>query len=131
MKFVEDKHKIFYEEKISIYIQKWGHADSYVKSLFYLLGICQETRQHFSKLFDMKDSGIIVEELNAEWQTGTTQQVCRLAFDLWNGFCYDIDEDTKEKKISREYSVSHIFCCGYAEYFFEAIRLRYPCYCHE
>ena len=126
MKFIEAEHQSFYEEKINMCLKKGGYADSYIKSLFYLLGLCREKREHFSELFDMKSSSVMVEELNAEWQTGTTQQICRLAFDLWNGYCYDEDEDTKEKKISREYSVSHIFCCRYAEFFYEAIKLRYP-----
>lgn len=29
----------------------------------------------------------------------------------------------------REYSVSDLFCCGYARYFWEAVKIRYPEYC--
>ena len=31
----------------------------------------------------------------------------------------------------RKYSVSDIFCCSYAMYFWEGIKLRYPEYCRK
>ena len=42
----------------------------------------------------------------------------------WNRQGIRIDE-------CREYSVSDIFCCGYALYFWQGIQLRYPEYCRE
>ncbi len=30
----------------------------------------------------------------------------------------------------RYYTVEDLFCCGYAPYFWEAVRLRYPEYCN-
>jgi hypothetical protein len=41
---------------------------------------------------------------------------------------YDSQEDYEENKISYRYGVDEIFCCGYAPYFYEAIKLRYPEY---
>jgi hypothetical protein len=54
-------------------------------------------------------------------------------FNLWNGYCSDgetyTDADGYESDLpSRMYAVDEIFCCGYAPYFYEAIKLRYPEY---
>ena len=38
------------------------------------------------------------------------------------------DEQVRE---CREYSVSDIFCCGYAMYFWQGIQLRYREYCQK
>lgn len=38
----------------------------------------------------------------------------------------DVDSKLAE---CREYTVGQIFCCEYAKYFLEAIKLRYPEYC--
>ncbi|MDD4509461.1 MAG: DUF6075 family protein, partial [Oscillospiraceae bacterium] len=67
------------------------------------------------------------EGLHCGWQTGTSKIICRLAFNLWNGYCYEECED--DQPVSAYYVTDNIFCCSYAEYFFEAIRLRYPEYC--
>ncbi len=48
--------------------------------------------------------------------------------------CLSIDEyKRKDEQIDecREYSVSDIFCCGYAMYFWQGIQLRYPEYCQK
>lgn len=57
----------------------------------------------------------------------------RLAFNLYcNGtpsvsdYEYDTEKALEE---SQEYSVEELFCCGYAPYFWEAVKIRYPEYC--
>ena len=45
----------------------------------------------------------------------------RQAFNLWNGFT----EEGRENLCTPE----ELFCCGYAPYFMEGIKLRYPEYC--
>lgn len=41
---------------------------------------------------------------------------------------YDSEEDLENGHISKEYAPSEIFCCSYAPYFWEAIKIRYPEY---
>ena len=45
-------------------------------------------------------------------------------------FVYDYEGDSdRQVDECREYSVSDLFCCGYARYFWEAVKIRYPEYC--
>lgn len=41
---------------------------------------------------------------------------------------YDSEEDLEKGHISTSYAPSEIFCCSYAPYFWEAIKIRYPEY---
>ena len=41
---------------------------------------------------------------------------------------YDSEEDLEKGHISSSYAPSEIFCCSYAPYFWEAIKIRYPEY---
>jgi hypothetical protein len=91
------------------------------------LGISPDTRRNFDSLYDAENRSISLKEIHAGWQTSGSLKVTRLAFNLftdktptaYDGGTPDIDE-------CRRYSVSDIFCCGYAPYFVEAIKLRYP-----
>lgn len=131
MIFTDKEHEDFYKNTIAEYMKYGGELDCYSRPFFYLMGICRDTRENFGSLFSIKEHCIIPENFNSAWQTGTSYKICRLAFNLWNGFCYKCDNESNEKIISSSFSVDEIFCCEYAEYFFEAIRLRYPCYCHK
>ena len=52
-----------------------------------------------------------------------------MALNLWNhSIMYDSEEDLKNGHISSAYAPSEIFCCSYAPYFWEAIKIRYPEY---
>ena len=50
-------------------------------------------------------------------------RVCRLAFNLWNGYT--------EPEQSNAFSPEDLFCCEFAPYFMEGIKIRYPEYCRE
>ena len=39
--------------------------------------------------------------------------------------------DIENEKVSDKYNVSEIFCCSYAPYFYEGIKIRYPEYTRE
>jgi len=55
-----------------------------------------------------------------------------MAFNLYcNGTpsAYDYDDSEEQVKECRRYTVEDLFCCGYARYFWEAIKIRYPEYC--
>ncbi len=119
IRFANKEHKTFYYEMLA----KTRNNDAYHQSFFYTMGICAETRRNIGTLFDFKDSGIQPDGLSAPWQTGSTRRLCRLAFNLWNGWA----EEGKE----RYSSPYDLFDCSFAPYFFEAIRLRYPEYCRS
>lgn len=130
MNFIDKEHENFFYGMLKRYKEHGGRIDCYSSSLFYLLGLSSDTRNHFNTLFDIKNHEIIHEGLCAGWQTSGSINICRLAFNLWNGFCYVPDDESGDFLVSSDYVTDNIFCCSYAEYFFEAIRLRYPEYCH-
>lgn len=119
IQFASRGHKTFYTEMLAITC----NDDAYHKAFFYTMGISAETRRNIRNLFDFKGDCIKPEGLSAAWQTGSTRRLCRLAFNLWNGWT----EEGKE-----QYSAPYdLFDCCFAPHFFEAIRLRYPEYCRS
>lgn len=125
MKFVNKEHETFYKEMQRKFPYSW---DVYHKALFYVLGIDTDTRHNITKLFDFKEKGIKIDGLNAGFQTGTSIKITRLAFNLWNGLVYDSQEDFENNVISDKFAVDNIFCCCYASYMWEGVKLRYPEY---
>lgn len=117
--FMDNEHEAFYAHMLN----RTAKHDAYHRALFYTMGVCKETRRNIHDLFDFKGDCIKPEGLEKSWQTGSTNRLCRLAFNLWNGW-------TEEGR-DRLSSPSELFDCGYAPYFFEAIRLRYPEYCRS
>ena len=130
MEFIDNNHKRFYEEK-NIILERYNKTDVYYKSLVYTLGICEQTREKFDSIFDIRNGEINIDSLQESWQTNTSKIVTRMAFNLWNGCNYESQEDAEKGKISNNYNISDIFCCNYAPYFFEAIKIRYPEYFRE
>ena len=131
MNFISAEHKRFYYEM--------QPKDVYQRAFFYLIGLCPDTRRNAHELYN--DDGIKPEAINAGWQTGTSAKLTRLAFNLYTDnvpTAYRHDDESRIKPPSgddfrecRLYSISDIFCCEYAPYFMEAIKLRYPEYCIE
>ncbi len=115
IRFISDEHRNFYEKILA----RCRIQDSYHKALIYLLGLTADTQNHISLLFDFDEDQIIEDGLNQGWQTGSSTKICRLAFNLWNGYT---DQTTMG------YTPEDLFCCEFAEYFFEAIKLRFPEY---
>lgn len=118
-KFASKEHENFYYAML----EKCRNTDSYHRAFFYCMGISDDIRKHIHALFDFKMDCIELDGLNNGFQTGGTKRLTRLAFNLWNGFTEEGNECLS--------SPSELFDCGYAPYFFEAIRLRYPEYCRE
>lgn len=98
-------------------------TDPYYASLFYALGIAESSRRIINSLFDFKDNCIKPEGLHDPAQTSSSLKCCRLAFNLFTDSVPSDDPSEIEK-----YSVSDVFCCSYAPYFVQAIRIRYPQY---
>ncbi len=127
MKFIDDEHEMFWSENYKT-IEKYGRIDVYYKSLIYTLGISEITRMHFYEIFDIKNGEINIDCINSSWQTNTSVKVVRLAFSLWNECNYDSTEEYKNNQLSKLYNLSEIFSCGFAPFFVEAIKIRYPEY---
>ena len=137
MIFYENGRTMFEsEEHYSFYIEKVRklNPDAYLKALIYAVGICPDTRRRWQSFYDEADRSIKPEVINEGWQTGTTYKITRLAYQLFTdgtptAVTYDEkDNPTEDFKECSRYSVSDIFCCEYAPFFVEAIKLRYPEY---
>jgi len=104
--------------------------DRYLKALIYTPGICPDTRRRFESLYDAKGRCIVPEEINAGWQTSGSMKATRLAFQLFSDAAPSahLAPGSPDFEECARYSVSDIFCCGYAPYFVEAIKIRYPDY---
>ena len=87
--------------------------------------------KNFDDIFNLKRGEINIDALQGKYQTGTSEKVTRLAFNLWNGCNYDREQDIENKNLSANYNVSEIFSCSYAPYFYEAIKIRFPEYTRE
>ncbi len=115
LKFYDDEHKNFYIERTEN-----KDLDCYNKSLIYLLGLTAETRNNLNKLYDEVSKEIKIEGTDEKFHTGTSFAVTKLAFNLFNGYC------GLEDRQARQYTVENIFCYKeFAEYFYEAIKIRF------
>jgi hypothetical protein len=119
IKFRNQEHKAFYQQMLL----KAQNHDSYHRAFFYVMGICEDTRRNIHTLFDFNERCIEPDRLHAGWQTGSTSRLCRLAFNLWNGWT--------EEGNAQSYTPYELFDCEFAPYFFEAVKLWYPEYCHS
>lgn len=115
--FSSPRHQQFYQDAL----QRAGRYDSYHRAFFYLVGVCQATRNSVTDLFDFTEDAVRPEGLEKPWQTGGTARLCRLAFNLWNGYTGPGCENG--------FTPYDLFDCSFAPYMMEGIRLRYPEYC--
>ena len=82
IRFASEEHRDFF---LSMMAQS-RHNDSYHRSFFYVMGIAPETRANIQQMFNFKEDCIEPEGMHGGWQTSGTVRVCRLAFNLWNGY---------------------------------------------
>jgi len=123
--FADQDHLDFYSRQMA----KLPN-DSQHNALAYTLGICKNTRKHFDSIFSVNDFSINPAAIDEGWQTGSSRKVTRLAFQLFTDKIPTATSGDEEMDINElsKYSVSDIFCCHYAPYFFEAVKIRYPEY---
>ena len=127
--FSSEQHRAFYEKNMARV-----RDDSYHKALFYLLGVSADTRQRVNRLFDFEEDCIRPEALNEGWQTSGSMRVVRLAFNLYcNGTpsVYDSEDQNEQLEECSRYTVENLFCCSYAPYFWQAVKIRYPEYTED
>lgn len=124
--FYDREHWIAFTDCLS----KMKQSDVYRISLAYLLTLDTACRKHINDCFDFNDGVIKIEALNQPWQTSTSLKTTRLAFNLWNGCCDDGEEYTDNDGYnvplpSSKYAVDEIFSSSLAEYYWQAVKLRF------
>lgn len=119
IKFYDTEHEKAYNE----ICKKMSYLDEYHSAVAYLFSLDTVCREHVNELFDFEDDSIILEGLKKPFQTSSSISTTRLAFNLWNGYCYNDDGD-----LSRYFTVNSLFCISYAPYYVEALKLRFPSY---
>lgn len=126
--FKNKEHEKFYQT----YLPKCRYQDVYHKALVYCLGMDTDTRNHIKSIYDFKMGDVKTECLHDGCITSGSARVVRMAFNLYNNgtpSVYDYDDLEEQLSECRNYTVEDLFCCGYARFFWEAIKLRYPEYC--
>lgn len=126
MKFTDKYHEGAYVELLKL----MGNDDVYHKTFAYLITLDIACRHHFCDLYDFDNRCLKPDPFDHGWQTGTSRKTTALAYNLYTDSTLWCDGDTSIScsSLSEICSVSHIMCCGYAPYYFEAIRIRYPEY---
>lgn len=122
MIFYNGAHKKFYNETL----ERAKVKDCYSKSIIYVLGIMEDTRENLSKIYDVEKNEIIHEAINEAFQTSGTIAMTRFAFNLFNDTFYDVcNAGEEETPNANKYTPIEIFChYEYLECLFEAVRLR-------
>lgn len=126
--FKSEAHKIFYLK----YLPECRYQDVCHKALVYCLGIDADTRNHVNSIYDFKTGCVKTKCLNEGWQTSGSIKIVRMAFNLYcNGTPSVHDFGNAEERLQECgcYTVEELFCCGYAKYFWEAVKIGYPEYC--
>jgi len=126
-KFNGQEHLDFYEAMI----EKCRYQDVYHQALIYCLGISSDTRAAINDIYDFKEGLMKPECLHSGWITSGSARVIRLAFNLYCNGTPSIQElqGNDQLKECQLYTVEELFCCSYARYFWEAVKIRYPEYC--
>ena len=125
--FISEAHEKFYYEKL----KEVRYQDVYHKALCYCLGINGDTRRNANRIYDFKTGCVKTECLHEGWQTSGSVKVVRMAFNLFCGGTPSVDEnESVEKQLyeCKQYAVEELFCCMYAPFFWEAVKIRYPEY---
>ena len=113
-----------------------SYSDPERNALAYLLALDEDCCKHISDLYDFKERVILPSGSEKVCQTHTSLKTTRIAFNLYNGYCYNgqtyNDSDGYETDLpSKYYSPVHLFACSYAPYYWEAIKIKYPEYTKE
>jgi len=126
--FKNEEHENFYNE----YLQKCRYQDAYHQALVYCLGISKDTRVNAERIYNFETGLVKVKCLHEGWQTSGSLKIIRMAYNLYCNGTPSVKDSAKSADRLQEcqrYTVEDLFCCGYAKYFWEAIKVRYPEYC--
>lgn len=125
--FISKTHEKFYYEMLDRVREK----DVYHMALIYCLGISNDTRRNIESIYDFKTGCVKTECLQEGWQTSGSIKIVRMAFNLYCNSTPSVDDhQTTEEQLDecKLYTVSELFCCAYAPYFWQAVQIRYPEY---
>lgn len=121
VKFYDEEHEKAYADILG----RMRYNDCYHRTVAYLFGL-PVTREHVDDLFDFEESLIKREGLNKGWQTGGSYKTTRLAFNLWNGCHYDIEDGNEDLSTCSWYTPEQIFVVtAFAPYYWQAIQIRF------
>ena len=126
--FRSQSHKLFYEQ----YLPQCRYQDAYHAALVYCLGIDRDTRDHVNEIYDFRTGLVKTECLHDGWQTSGSKKIVRMAYNLYNNgtpSVFDYEDSEEQLTECGQYTVEESFCCGYAPYFWQAVKIRYPEYC--
>lgn len=126
--FKNKRHKEFFLTTMG----KCRYKDVYHEALVYCLGISEDTRKNIDRIYDFTSGCVKTECLHEGWQTSGSLRIIRMAFNLYNNgtpSVYDYDDSEEQLEECQRYTVEDLFCCGYAPYFWQAVKIRYPEYC--
>ena len=126
--FRNEKHKRFF----LTYLPKCRYGDVYHAALVYCLGIDEDTRKNVNSIYDFKTGCVKTECLHEGWITSGSAKIIRMAYNLYNNgtpSVYDYEDAEEQLNECRQYTVEDLFCCRYAKYFWQAVKIRYPEYC--
>ena len=130
--FISSHHDYFFFGKVVEFKERYHeYPDEYHKALFYCLGINRDTRQNFDRIYDWQADCIKPECLKEPWQTSGSMKVTRMAFSLFSNGTPSVNENEavgEQLHECRQYTAEELFCCAYAPFFWQAIRIRYPEY---
>ena len=113
-------------------LAKCDNYDVYHQALAYCLGISDDVRRNIGDIYDFSTECIKPKCLHHGWITSGSAKIVRMAFNLYCNSMPSVDDmKTKDEKLREcaTYTAEELFCCSYAKYFWEAIKLRYPEYC--
>ena len=127
IKFKDKDHELNY---LSLF-QEMKKQTSAHQAVAYLLALDPICFLHCRELYDFREGHTIPRGLDKGWHTGTSGRTTRLAFNLYNSHCSDgetyIGSDSTENSLpSAYYSPAYLFCCEYAKYYVEALKIRFP-----
>lgn len=129
--FINPDHEDFY-------MKNKTDSDVYRNSLFYLIGLTEDTRNHFLEIYS--EGGINRSVINSAWVTGETMRLLILGFNLFNGYRYgysdpkndeiDYEDFSKDQliemvKFGFRNNIDWIFSGGLGYYYFQAINIRF------
>lgn len=114
VQFMNSEH----EKKYYSVLARMKSTDCYHRAAAYLFTLDKDCARHINDVYDFKEDIIKVDGLHSSWQTGTSVKTTRLTFNLWNTYI--------EKGEEMRFTPDDIFTSPYANYYFEAIQLRYP-----
>lgn len=126
--FIDEEHRDFF----LLTLGRMKNVDERHLAFAYCLGISEKARERADQIYDFEGDRIRSDSSLIWESTGACGKAIRMAIHLY----YDgISEITIEgnpderKRNDRLCTVAELFCCVYAKFFWEAVKLRYPGFC--